>query len=86
MGIILVATFAGLVLIRLVAILVIAFFVIRPIEACPACFATETFPIKRKLLWLLGRRYEWRWCPHCGWQALVGATVQRPQIKEARSN
>jgi hypothetical protein len=76
----------GLVLIRLVAVVTIAFFVIRPIDACPACFASETFPIKRRLLRVLGSRYEWRWCPHCGWQALVSSSAPRPQIKEARSN
>jgi len=86
MGIVLVATFAGLVLIRLFAIAVIALFVIRPIDRCPACFASETFPIKRKLLGLLGGHFEWRWCPSCGWQALVSSSAPKAQIKEARSN
>ena len=85
MGTILVATFVGLVLIRLLAVVAIAFFVIRPIEACPACFAAETFPIKYKLLWLLGGRYEWRWCPKCGWQALVSSTAAA-HTREARTS
>jgi hypothetical protein len=86
MEIILVATFAGLVLIRLLAVVAITLFVIRPIDACPACFSSETFPIKHRLLRLFGKRYEWRWCPHCGWQALVYGSTPKPQEKEARSN
>jgi hypothetical protein len=77
MGMALVATFVGLVLIRVLAVVAIAFFVIRPVSCCPACFANETFPIRRPLMWLLGGRYEWRWCPHCGWQALVSANANQ---------
>ena len=86
MGVVLIATFVGLVLIRLLAVVAIAFFVIRPVDACPACFSAETFPIKRKLVRLLGSRYQWRWCPQCGWQALVSSSAPNPQVKEARSS
>ena len=73
MSMVLVATFAGLVLIRIFAVLVLAFFVIRPVRSCPACFAVSTIKVRRPLVRLLGARFEWRWCPDCGWEALASS-------------
>ena len=75
MTLIFAATFFCLVLLRLLAVIVLGFFIIRPVSSCPACFADTTLPVRRPLVWLLGRHYEWRWCPACGWQAL---TSNRP--------
>jgi hypothetical protein len=63
--------FLALVLVHLLALLVLAFFIIQPVSSCPACFAEITVPVRRPLIRLLGRHYEWRWCPACGWEALV---------------
>ena len=68
---ILFAIFLALVLVHLLALLMLAFFIIQPISSCPACFAETTVPVRRPLIGLLGGHYEWRWCPSCGWEALV---------------
>ena len=43
---------------------------IRPVRACPAC-RRETVRIRVRWLDRVGRRYEWRWCPHCRWEGLA---------------
>lgn len=64
-------TFIGLVLLRFAAVLFLAALVVRPVDACPACFAPRTIPVRLRILRPLGSRYQWRWCPACGWQALT---------------
>lgn len=67
---VLIVTFAALVLMRYLAVLAIAVLIIRPVRACPACFAA-TLPVRNTWLRPFARRYEWRWCPACGWQAIA---------------
>jgi hypothetical protein len=66
----LIATFAALVVIRYLALLVLVGLIIRPVRACPACFS-GTIPVQNRWLRALTDRYEWRWCPACGWQAIA---------------
>lgn len=47
-----------------------AVLLIRPVRACPACFAA-TLLIERRWLGRFAPRLEWRWCPHCRWQGLA---------------
>lgn len=58
----------GLAVLRFVVVAVGAALIIQPVRACPAC-RRETVAIQRSR-WIarLARGYEWRWCPHCGWQ------------------
>jgi hypothetical protein len=80
-----IAIFAALVLIRYAAILFLAGLIIRPVQTCPACRANLTMPVRRPWLRPVGRLYEWRWCPACGWQALArrvhpaGESLHPPQ-------
>ncbi|HUF51780.1 MAG TPA: hypothetical protein VMN60_13220 [Longimicrobiales bacterium] len=76
----LITVFAALVLIRYLAILALAALIIRPVRACPACFA-DTFPVRQRWLRPLAGQYEWRWCPTCGWQAIARRTPLRAQIR-----
>ncbi|MBI4541160.1 MAG: hypothetical protein HY704_16790 [Gemmatimonadetes bacterium] len=59
--------FLALVLVRAVVILVALAFLVQPVSSCPACFA-PTLPIVKRWLRILAPRFEWRWCPRCGWQ------------------
>ena len=68
---VLVLVFAGLIVLRMLAIAALAALIIKPVQACPACFASSTFPVRYGFLRWLGRAYEWRWCPACGWEALA---------------
>ncbi|MGH7482659.1 MAG: hypothetical protein ACRELV_10935 [Longimicrobiales bacterium] len=67
MGSVLVAVFAGLVLLRLGLLAVAAVFLIGPVSACPACFR-PTVPLLIRPLRRLAPWLEWRWCPDCAWQ------------------
>lgn len=67
----LIAVFVALVLLRYGAVLFLAALIIRPVHNCPACGAALTVPVQQPWLRMLARRYEWRWCPSCGWQALA---------------
>ncbi|HUH13963.1 MAG TPA: hypothetical protein VMK65_12690 [Longimicrobiales bacterium] len=69
-----VLVFGGLVLLRVLVVGIGVALLIRPARSCPACFRA-TLPIRTPLLRHF-RRYEWRWCPACRWQAL--ARVTRP--------
>ncbi|MBI4409718.1 MAG: hypothetical protein HY561_08430 [Gemmatimonadetes bacterium] len=60
----------GFVLLRFVLVLLAAALLVRPVTACPACFR-PSLPIQRAWLARLAPWFEWRWCPHCGWQALA---------------
>ncbi|MGH7475816.1 MAG: hypothetical protein ACRELD_05980 [Longimicrobiales bacterium] len=67
------AVLAALVLLRLGLVAVAALLLIHPVRECPACFA-GTIPILRP--WLRrSSRYEWRWCPACGWQGPARRTA-----------
>ena len=68
---VLILVFVALVLLRFLAVVGLAALVIRPVNDCPACFASSTVTVRRGFLRLLGRAYEWRWCPSCGWEALA---------------
>jgi hypothetical protein len=61
------AIFFSLVLFRLVLIGVVGFLIIRPVRDCPACFE-PTVPIRLRWLARVSPRFEWRWCPECGWE------------------
>ncbi len=65
-----VLVFAGLVLLRVLLVAVGAMAIIRPVRACPACFE-DTIPIQKPLLERLSHRFEWRWCPVCGWEGIA---------------
>jgi hypothetical protein len=58
----------GLVLLRALLVGALALLVIHPVRACPACLREPTFRVRKGWLALLGRRFEWRWCPGCGWE------------------
>lgn len=68
---VLIATFAALVLLRYGAVLLLAMLIVRPVSACPACFGHGTVPVRSRWLRPFSRHYEVRWCPRCGWQAVV---------------
>lgn len=68
-----VLVFFGLVLLRVLFVAVGAMAIIRPVRACPACFE-DTIPVRKPLLERLGRSFEWRWCPACGWEAVARKT------------
>jgi len=68
---VLLAVFAVLVALRAFAILFLLAFIVRPVRTCPACLTGATIPVYRRVLLVTGRRFEWRWCPSCGWQALT---------------
>jgi hypothetical protein len=57
-------------LLRFAVVAAGAALLIRPVLACPACFAT-TAAVRRPWLERFARRYEWRWCPHCRWEGLA---------------
>lgn len=76
---VLVLVFAGLIALRMLAIAALAALIIKPVRACPACFASSTLPVRYGFLRLIGRSYEWRWCPACGWEALARrANISHP--------
>jgi hypothetical protein len=60
----------ALVGLRVMAVGVLALFIIRPVRGCPACFQ-DTAPLRKRWLTLVSRRMEWRWCPACGWEGLA---------------
>ena len=60
-------TLLALVLLRVAVILAAALLLIAPVSACPACFQ-PSLPIRRAWLTPFAPWFEWRWCPHCGWQ------------------
>ena len=64
---IIVYTLPALALLRAAVILAAALLLIAPVSACPACFQ-PSLPIRRAWLAPFASRFEWRWCPHCGWQ------------------
>ena len=57
----------ALVVVRVLIVAVLGLLIIRPVRECPACFE-PTVPIRLPLLLRLARRFEWRWCPACGWE------------------
>ncbi len=58
---------AALAFLRAVVVLGFAVVIIRPVRGCPACFR-PTVALLTGWSWLLPRRFEWRWCPECGWE------------------
>jgi hypothetical protein len=72
----------GLVALRWVVVGIGAALLLRPVQACPACFA-PTFLLYRRWLRRLMPWMEWRWCPRCGWHGparrVVSGHRTRPQ-------
>jgi hypothetical protein len=61
-------TFLGLIILRVALVTVGGMLLIQPVHDCPACFQ-PTVPVLVRWLERLAR-FEWRWCPHCGWRGL----------------
>ncbi|GIT50119.1 MAG: hypothetical protein Ct9H300mP15_03320 [Gemmatimonadota bacterium] len=57
----------GLVILRWVIIGLGSLLVLHSARVCPACFE-QTVAVRRKILTVLVRIAEWRWCPQCGWE------------------
>lgn len=57
----------ALVVLRAFVLVAAAVLLIHPVSACPACFAPSV-PVRKQWFRVLAPRFEWRWCPHCGWQ------------------
>ena len=57
----------GLVLLRWIIIGLGSLLVLHSAHVCPACFE-QTVAVRRKVLTMLVRIAEWRWCPQCGWE------------------
>ena len=55
----------GLVLLRWIIIGLGSLLVLRSARSCPACFE-PTVAVQRRILTMLVRVAEWRWCPQCG--------------------
>jgi len=57
----------GLVLLRWIIIGLGSLVVLHSAHVCPACLE-QTVAVQRKILTVLVRIAEWRWCPQCGWE------------------
>ena len=75
--------FVFLILLRLLAVVIVAFAVIRPARSCPACFL-PTVPVRVPWRLLLPGSFEWRWCPDCGWQGPSRRGPSRPVWRPSR--
>lgn len=70
----------GLSVLRIVVLVLGAAMVVHHVRECPAC-GRDTVAVQRRWLEIAGDRYEWRWCPVCGWEGVARrdrATNARP--------
>ncbi len=72
-----VSVLGGLVVMRWIVIALGAALLVHPVRDCPACFG-DTVAVRRPWLGILGRWYEWRWCPRCDWQGIARRLRSRP--------
>ena len=80
----LVGVFAFLIFLRALAVVVVAFAVIRPVLSCPACFL-PTVPVRVPWRLLLPASFEWRGCPACGWQGPGRREPGKPGARTSRA-
>ena len=76
----LVYVFLGLVLLRVVVLAIGFALIIRPVNACPACFH-DTLKLQRIWLARLLPWMEWRWCPSCSWQGPARVSPQHEPMR-----
>ena len=80
----LIAVFVFLIFLRALAVVVVAFAVIRPVLSCPACFL-PTVPVRVPWRLLLPASFEWRWCPDFGWQGPGRHEPGKPGARVSRT-